>query len=279
MTTMYPGIVNSPTTTLTSGISNVATTIPVAELAIFPDAPNLATIGTGTDAETILYGAKSAASGAGTLTTVTREFDLSGTVGAKKAWVLGDVIGRNFTNYDYGALRGNLLLHDAPQASIMLMPGGAFVPSTDPAGWEQGETTVNTNNYQYGVFSYTAAARMQWTVPVPLGFTSGTNMTVIFYWTASTAAAGDVKWDLAAYRPDNGVSLDTALANVTSATDTFLGTDLMHVTAETAAFAITGAGRFIMFELTRDYADGTDTLDDSARILAVEVKYVRAQNY
>jgi hypothetical protein len=278
MTTLYPGFVNSPTTKLTSGITDIATTIPVAELSIFPPAPNIATIGTGTDCETILYGAKSAASGSGNLTSVTREFDVSGTYGAKKAWVTGDVIGRNFTNYDYASLRADSIAHGSPNASIMLMPGGAFVPTTDPAGWEQGET-AGGNCYQYGDFSYTAAARMQWTIPVPLGFTSGTNLTAIFYWTASTAAAGDVKWDLAAYRPDNGVSLDTTLVNVTTVTDTFLGTDLMHVTAETSAFAITGDGRFIVFELTRDYVDGADTLDDSARILAVEVKYVRSQTY
>lgn len=108
LTTMYPGFVNSPSTTLTGDITDIATTIPVTELGVFPAAPNLAVIGTGDDAETIYYGAKSAATGAGNLTTVTREFNKTGTYGAKKAWSTGEVIARNFTEYDYDAITDNI---------------------------------------------------------------------------------------------------------------------------------------------------------------------------
>ena len=110
-TQMFPGIVNSPYTLLSSGITDVATTIPVFELGVFPAAPNIAVIGTGSDAETVLITAKSAATGAGTLT-VTREWNKTGTVGAKKAWLAGTVISRRFTEYDHATFKANIEDHE-----------------------------------------------------------------------------------------------------------------------------------------------------------------------
>ena len=109
--TVYPGFTNSPPTTLSGDITNVATTIPVVELGVFPAAPNIAVIGTGIDAETIFYAGKSAASGSGNLTSVTREFDKTGTYGAKKAWGGGSVIARNFCKVDLDAVQERLYDH------------------------------------------------------------------------------------------------------------------------------------------------------------------------
>lgn len=111
-TTMYAGIVNSPYTLLSAGITDVATTIPVLELGVFPAAPNIAVIGTGSDAETIYYGGKSAATGPGNLTSVTREWNKTGTIGAKKAWLAGTVISRRFTEYDHAAFKANIEDHE-----------------------------------------------------------------------------------------------------------------------------------------------------------------------
>ena len=99
LTTMYAGKINSPTTTLNGGISNVATTITVADASVFPTAPNIAVIGNGANAETILYGGISS----NDLTSVTREFQ-----GSKIAWDTGTVISRNFTAYDYDTQRTNI---------------------------------------------------------------------------------------------------------------------------------------------------------------------------
>ena len=41
---MYQGLAFSPQTTLTAAISAADTIIPVADISIFPDAPNYATI-------------------------------------------------------------------------------------------------------------------------------------------------------------------------------------------------------------------------------------------
>lgn len=104
---MYQGYVNSPYTILSAGITDVATSIAVLDLAVFPGAPNIAVMGSGSDAETVLYTVKSAATGAGTLT-VTREWNKTGTYGSKKAWLAGTVISRRFTEYDHSTFKANI---------------------------------------------------------------------------------------------------------------------------------------------------------------------------
>lgn len=105
-----PGQVNSPSTTLTGDINDAVGTIPVAELGVFP-APgatgSLAVIGTGDTAETILYTAKSAATGAGNLTGCTRAYDSDGTYGVAASWSTGETIARNFCAHDFETICGN----------------------------------------------------------------------------------------------------------------------------------------------------------------------------
>ena len=99
METMYKGIPFSPQVALADGIGAGDTTIPVTDISAFPDAPNLATIGTDEDGETILYTAKTTDS----LSGCTR-----GVEGMAKAWPSGTTIARNFTNKDFDALQKNV---------------------------------------------------------------------------------------------------------------------------------------------------------------------------
>lgn len=96
---MYKGIVNSPMTELVNDIDTVQTTIEIMDGNALPNAPNIATIGIGEDAETILYGSKNGT----TLSDVTRGFQ-----GIAKAWDKGIAIARMFTAYDYEALIENI---------------------------------------------------------------------------------------------------------------------------------------------------------------------------
>ncbi len=273
LTTMYAGKINSPATTITVAYTIGDNHIHVSELDYFPVASNIAVIGTGIDAVTYLYTGKSAASGAGTLTGV------SVLQGTDKNWAVDTIIYRGFTAYDYDTLRTNITGLDSPNASVLLMPGGAFIPTANPADWAQGETAVNGNCYQYGGFSATTTNRMQWNNAIPSGWNNG-NLTAKVYWTSTSATQnGDVKWDLFAYAFADTVALDTALPSVVSVTDTLSTNDVMQVSAETATFTITGTGKFNILEVQRDYDDAADTLDDKAQILGVEIKYVRTQTY
>lgn len=99
MQNMYPGKVNSPQTELASAIDDEQTTIPLLDASVLPDPPNLATIGTGENAETVLYEGKNG----NDLTDVTRGFQ-----GAAQAWSAGQKVARLFTEYDYEALADNI---------------------------------------------------------------------------------------------------------------------------------------------------------------------------
>lgn len=103
MNRLYPVSVNSPPTTTTAPIDEDDTTIPVTELGVFLPGRNLAVLKTGTATETIEYTGKSASSGSGNLTGVTRGFQ-----GDAQSWDTGTEISRMFTAYDYDALRENL---------------------------------------------------------------------------------------------------------------------------------------------------------------------------
>jgi hypothetical protein len=143
--TMYPGMVNSPELTLTSLISAVTTTIEVTgDVATkLPAAPNLFVIGTGEDCETILYPTDAVLN---VFSGVTREFQ-----GTAKEWALGTVVSRNFTAYDYDALRQNIdELHY--QKTVTISPvGGDY--HTIQAALDANPTTYTLFQVYPGVYA------------------------------------------------------------------------------------------------------------------------------
>lgn len=94
-TKLYPGIAFSPPAELTDGVGAEDTIIPVSDVSAFPPAPNLATIGTDEEGETVLYAAKTDTALAGCV---------RGVEGTAKAWSAGEPIGRNWTAKDHNDL-------------------------------------------------------------------------------------------------------------------------------------------------------------------------------
>ncbi|WP_135552117.1 hypothetical protein [Paenibacillus cymbidii] len=117
---MYPAIVNSPVTELAVAINDTATSFSVANGAALPAAPNLATIGTGENAETILYTGKTG----NALSGVTRGFQ-----GTAQSWPLGAKVARRFTAYDYSAFKANIedIAQAANTQSATLRHGGNVI--------------------------------------------------------------------------------------------------------------------------------------------------------
>jgi PKD domain. len=104
MEELYPVIPNSPRTTLTAPIDEDDDEIQVAELSILPPGPNEATLGLDpATAETVRYEDKSAESGPGSITGVTRGFQ-----GTAIAWAAQTSISRTITAYDFDGLRQNI---------------------------------------------------------------------------------------------------------------------------------------------------------------------------
>lgn len=94
-TTLYPGIPFSPQAQLTNNIGAADTIIEVSDVSAFPPAPNLATIGTDEEGETILYTAKTETALSGCQ---------RGVEGESRGWTAGELIGRNFTAKDHADL-------------------------------------------------------------------------------------------------------------------------------------------------------------------------------
>lgn len=107
MGTMYPAIVNSPSTALQNAIDDVVTSIEVSNGNLLPDAPNIATIGKGDNAETILYNTKAG----NVLSGITRAFQ-----GIARNWPQGTQVSRLFTEYDYERFRQKLLDYESHKA-------------------------------------------------------------------------------------------------------------------------------------------------------------------
>ena len=99
-TTMYAGKTNSPKTALANDIAANDNTIMLVDSSVLPDAPNLAVIGTTSDAEVIVYSGMSG----NRLTGVLR--GQGGTV--SKAWVKDTAVARNFTIIDYDNICTNI---------------------------------------------------------------------------------------------------------------------------------------------------------------------------
>ena len=96
---MYKGIPNSPEATLTSDINASQTTITVSDANIIPEVPNILVIGGNTDnPETVKVTGKN-----GNTLTVERGFQ-----GVPRSWEAGTIVARNFTEYDYNALKENI---------------------------------------------------------------------------------------------------------------------------------------------------------------------------
>jgi hypothetical protein len=123
---MYPGKPFSPLAILTDNVGGADTVIPVNDTTVFPAAPNYATIGTDTAAETILYNAIVVNSLSGCV---------RGIEGSAQIWPQGTIIARNFTNADYMALIGNINAKantgDIPAPSVTTPTmNGAATPGT-----------------------------------------------------------------------------------------------------------------------------------------------------
>ncbi len=92
---LYPGMPFSPQAALTNNIGATDTVIEVSDISAFPPAPNLATIGTDEEGETIAYAAKTDTALSGCV---------RGVEGTAKTWAKGEPIGRNWTAKDHADL-------------------------------------------------------------------------------------------------------------------------------------------------------------------------------
>lgn len=97
---------------------------------------------------------------------------------------------------------------------------------------------------------------------------------VKFYWTADSGSGG-VAWGIAGQAYADDAAIDQALGTQVVTTDTLTATGDLCVTAASSAVTIAdaAAGLPVYFEITREVANGSDTLAADAALLGVMIQY------
>lgn len=153
------------------------------------------------------------------------------------------------------------------------VPAGAMTPRTTN-GAASSTVELTTNDVMLSVldFDTTTEEGAGFWVPMPKSYN---NSTVTFQaaWTAASGSGG-VAWGLAAYAFSDDDAMDTAVSGQQIVTDTLITANDLHLTAESSAITIGGtpaAGDWIYFEITREVANGSDTLGVDARLLGIRL--------
>lgn len=138
---MFEGTINSIPTALASSITAQDTTITLVDGGVLPPGPNICTIGDSNDAETVQYSIKTG----NTLLQVIRGFQ-----GTAKAWNVDTVVARNFTEYDYRALKHNLEtisidMQGTLESGTITTVNGMITGVSKPSG----DITMSRDNHGY----------------------------------------------------------------------------------------------------------------------------------
>lgn len=134
----------------------------------------------------------------------------------------------------------------------------------------QTEIATSLFNIQTLDFNQTTQQFAQFQIVMPRNYNNGT-ITATVYWTAS-AGSGGVVWGIkmGSYRNDDALS--TALGSEVTVSDTLIATGDLHVTSATSAITPAGTlqdGNLMCIQISRNPADGSDTLSADAKLLAV----------
>jgi len=284
---------NSVSTTLSGGITDSDSTIPVAELAVFYDADSvLITKGivlgyndvTESASEEITITGASGTSGAGNLTGATRGVKADGSDGIASAWGSGTRIAVMFSTGIYDQICNNIAAHESGKApnpffDYIRLPASAWTVYTPLSMGGTGAELV-TEKLSNGIertylgYGYATTQYAYLEIDLPEDCADASNLTIAMQWETVSAAGDTCVMDLYGARFADGSASNVALSTkLATMTDTNTGANQRNKSAETAPFTITGAGKHLSLVLVRDFA--TDTLDAQAKILGTVLKIIR----
>lgn len=137
------------------------------------------------------------------------------------------------------------------------------------------ETTTNKVMARYFEFNPDTLMYAQTPVTLPARWDCGPVKAKIV-WTAASAVESAVVWELRAGAFRDNSTYDTALGETVQITDTHGGTGKVNITAASSALTVAGTpvgGDLVVFELYRNAATATDTLEESARAQGVLIQF------
>ena len=181
-------------------------------------------------------------------------------------------------------LSGSAIVSIAPNASDMVpgkqtifVPASAMLPRvTNGPSIGSLETATNRVNVVTLDFDPTTQEFAQFQIAMPKSWNEGTvSFDVEWYHPATTVNFG-VVWSLAGVALSDTNALDTAFGTAVQVTDTGGTTNTLYISPESAAVTIGNTpaeNDFVVFQIARVPADGSDTLAVDARLLGVRLFY------
>lgn len=153
------------------------------------------------------------------------------------------------------------------------IPASAMTPRTTN-GAAVGTTELATNDVMLSSldFDTTTEEGAGFWIAFPKSWNRST-VTFQFYWTAASGSGG-VAFGLAAYSFSDDDAMDTAVSGQQVVTDTLITANDMHITSVSSAMTIGGTPAdwdAVYFELTREVANGSDTLAVDAKLLGIRL--------
>jgi hypothetical protein len=98
------------------------------------------------------------------------------------------------------------------------------------------------------------------------------------HWTAASGSGG-VAWGLRARANADDDAMDSAYGTEQVVTDTLITANDLHVTAASSALTVgntPAAGDLTIWEITREVANGSDTIAVDARLIGVQIQYLES---
>lgn len=138
------------------------------------------------------------------------------------------------------------------------------------------ETGTNAVNYDTIDFDPATQQYAQVWVRMPEEWNAGTFKAKIA-WSADSGS-GDVVWKVSAVARGDNEALDVAQGTAQSVTDTLQASNVC-ITSATAAITVGGtvaAGKWLIFEVSRDSTNGSDTLSTNARLIGLTIQYLES---
>ncbi len=165
----------------------------------------------------------------------------------------------------------------------IFIPASSMAPrTTNPcAALATVETATNRLNYDHLAFDSATQefAYFDWRAPKAIG--TGTFTAMVLWSHPSTTVNFGVVWGLSAAGRSDGDAMEIAFGTAVTATDTGGTTDTLYISPVTSAMTVGGtfaAEDMLKFQISRNPADGSDTMAVDARLHGLWLIFTTTQN-
>ena len=159
------------------------------------------------------------------------------------------------------------------------LDAGAFVPTTTAgAGTSTAESTTNKIMNDLLDFDATTQEYGQVRVSLPPEWDYG-SVKIKLYWTTAYAAESGVVFDIRGLSASDGATIDTALGESVSVSDTNTGANKVNITAASAAITLAqtpAKGDVLWLEVYRNTVAAGDVVESDVSLLGVLIQYTES---